>query len=152
MLLAILLAVLAAVGAVALIQRSSAGAKPKVGTVSWLLAGGLIALIAGLLLTLRGAWVIGAPLVAAGAAALWRHKQLKALVAGPAPRPLPPAPDMTPSEAAQILGVSEEADDETIRAAHRKLINALHPDQGGTDYLAAKINQARDVLLARFSS
>ena len=65
----------------------------------------------------------------------------------------PPAPTrqkaMTAEEAASILGVDIDADAETIRAAHRKLIGQIHPDKGGTDYLAAKINEARDFLLSR---
>lgn len=59
---------------------------------------------------------------------------------------------MTVEEAASILGVSVDADAETIRAAHRKLIGQIHPDKGGTDYLAAKINEARDYLLSRQSN
>lgn len=50
-------------------------------------------------------------------------------------------------EAYAILGLAEDASREDIEAAHRKLIQKLHPDRGGNDYLAAKINQARDVLL-----
>ena len=41
------------------------------------------------------------------------------------------------------------ADDEAIKAAHHRLMKQLHPDHGGTDYFAAKINRARDVLLHR---
>jgi hypothetical protein len=54
---------------------------------------------------------------------------------------------MNRSEALAILGLAEDAGREDIVAAHRKLIQKLHPDRGGNDYLAAKINQARDVLL-----
>lgn len=52
-------------------------------------------------------------------------------------------------EAAAILGVAADASADDIRAAHKKLIGQLHPDKGGTDYLAAKINDARRVMLER---
>jgi hypothetical protein len=54
---------------------------------------------------------------------------------------------MSRKEALAILGLEDPADDEDIVAAHRKLIQKLHPDRGGNDYLAAKINQAKDFLL-----
>jgi len=54
---------------------------------------------------------------------------------------------MTRQEAALILGISENADERAIAEAHHRLIQKNHPDVGGTDYLAAKINQARDILL-----
>jgi hypothetical protein len=54
---------------------------------------------------------------------------------------------MTREEACLILGVGSNADRQQIAEAHRRLIQKNHPDLGGTDYLAAKINQARDILL-----
>ena len=53
---------------------------------------------------------------------------------------------MTRREASDILGVAEDAPENDIRQAHRRLIQRLHTDRGGSDYLATLINQARDTL------
>jgi hypothetical protein len=57
--------------------------------------------------------------------------------------------DVTVAEAYAILGLAAGATADQIREAHRRLMKQLHPDHGGTDYLATKINRARDVLLNR---
>jgi hypothetical protein len=50
-------------------------------------------------------------------------------------------------EARAVLGVSATADADAIRAAHRKLVAAVHPDVGGSAELTRRVNAARDVLL-----
>jgi hypothetical protein len=54
---------------------------------------------------------------------------------------------MSREEASAVLGVKPNATAEEVRAAHRRLMKDFHPDKGGSDYLAAKINAAKDVLL-----
>ncbi len=56
---------------------------------------------------------------------------------------------MTVEEAARILGVEMGASEDDVKAAYKRLMSQIHPDKGGTDYLAAKVNQAKDVMLKK---
>ncbi|MBN4046472.1 DnaJ domain-containing protein [bacterium AH-315-P15] len=56
---------------------------------------------------------------------------------------------MSENEACEVLGLPKDASSEEIRDAHKRLIKQYHPDHGGSDYLAAKINMAKDILLKK---
>ena len=101
------------------------------------------ALLAGAVLALsRGAWLIA---VGMATAAVWLAVQSRIR---PAASPTPKAAEaMSEAEARAILGVPTGADAQTVHAAWRRLMARAHPDQGGTEGLAARVNAARDRLL-----
>jgi len=98
--------------------------------------------IAGLLLFTKGAWMVALPMFLP---AIWLFMQ-------PASAPAAPARPMDMDEARRVLGVAPGADVDAIRAAHRRLVAKVHPDQGGSAELAGRVNAARDILLAELQT
>jgi len=118
--------------------------------LKWIAAFGGIALVLLLFLSGRGAQALGG-LVLVGPL-LWRRwHQGKAAFGGFGSTAPPPPPrqsaSMTRQEAFEVLGLKPGADADAIHAAHRRLMRTAHPDAGGSDWLASRVNQARDVLL-----
>ncbi|SEH28161.1 DnaJ domain-containing protein [Magnetospirillum fulvum] len=100
---------------------------------------GLVALIAGL-----SPWLSRATRL---------HQIWRLLRGGRSARSAPPPPSssgdsaLTRAQAYEILGLPPHASREEIRAAHLRLMQANHPDRGGSTWIAARLNQARDLLL-----
>ena len=106
---------------------------------AWAAALGGLSLAVLLLLTGRGMTAISALLLLGPLVWQWM-----------APKSVPRRPGgtrMSRAEALEILGLLANASDADIKAAHVRLMRAAHPDAGGSDWLATRINQARDVLL-----
>jgi len=110
--------------------------------LAWLLALGGIVLALVLVLTGRGSIALAAILLFGPL--VWQ--QWKG-TPGPAPRAPRTGGAMSRAEAYEVLGLKPGATEAEIRDAHRRLMMAAHPDHGGSDWLATRINQARDVLL-----
>lgn len=91
--------------------------------------------LAGAVLSAKGKPLYGLPLFALAMVMLNRGRQ-----SAPVPMPV--------QEALSLLDLPPDADVAAVRAAHRRLIARVHPDAGGSDELARRVNLARDTLLA----
>lgn len=112
--------------------------------LAWLTALAGLSLAALLFLTGRGALAMsGLVLLGPLAWSYWQESR------GRRTRPGAPTAKMGRKEALEVLGLREGASDSDVRAAYVRLMRTAHPDGGGTDWLAARVNQARDVLLRR---
>ena len=97
----------------------------------------------GVLAAARGSWIAAAGLAGIGLYLVLASRSAPMLGRRPNPEAL------SDGEARSILGVPPGASPEAINAAWRRLMGRTHPDQGGTEGLAARLNAARDRLLKR---
>lgn len=110
----------------------------------------MIAVTAGVIFVLAGRYGLAVP---AGALALWvmrAYLLARQIRAGSQQSPPPTgenAGPMSRAEALEVLGLDDGADEATIEEAYKTLIKKNHPDQGGTDWIAARLNEARATLL-----
>jgi DnaJ family protein C protein 19 len=139
--LATLVVLLAALGA---FSRAQVATLKQFGV--WFVAIGGLVLAALLFLTGRGGIAIAALTMLGPLVWSWvwegRRPRVGPGRAGPAG-----GGAMSREEAFSVLGLRPGASPAEIREAHRRLMRAAHPDRGGSDWLATRINQARDVLL-----
>jgi DnaJ-domain-containing protein 1 len=77
------------------------------------------------------------------------HKAFEDILAGRTERATADSGPMSPEEALEVLGLDRNASDDDIKAAHKTLMKKVHPDVSGSEYLATKINEAKDTLLKR---
>ena len=111
------------------------------GRAEWRVAATLFSAVligGGVLLAFRGAWLPAAGLVGAG---LWLTVASRQRVVAPR------SEAMSEAEARSLLGVPATATQQEINTAWKRLMGRAHPDQGGTEGLASRLNAARDRLL-----
>jgi DnaJ family protein C protein 19 len=114
---------------------------------AWIAALGGLSLALMLILTGRGGVALGA-LTLFGPLLYQRWQAARGRrIGGLGARPHPRSATMSREEAYEVLGLHPGASETDIREAHRRLMRGAHPDAGGSDWLAARINQARDILL-----
>ncbi|WP_380873189.1 hypothetical protein ACFB49_39950 [Sphingomonas sp. DBB INV C78] len=94
--------------------------------------------IVGVVLATKGKPLYGLPLLIGAAIVLNRARQQ-------------PAVGMPVAEARSLLDLPADADAAAVRAAHRRLIARVHPDTGGSEELARRVNLARDTLLSELN-
>ncbi|HEY3815410.1 MAG TPA: DnaJ domain-containing protein [Caulobacteraceae bacterium] len=131
------------------------GRRARQGRADWRLGASLLAILAfggGTVAGLKGEYIVAGVLAVVGLVLLMDFRDRGRR---PNAQPRPQAPPraepsgMTDAQARAILGVSRTAAPSEIKDAYRRLMRAVHPDQGGSPALAAQINAARDRLLGK---
>lgn len=149
----IILGMIASLLAVGALAYALAKMKTQAAAQSLRITLGVVGVIAGALLTVRGLAVIGVPLAGAALGLLGVALRGGAAPGGASGDRGGSRPErtgrMSRRDAARMLGVAETADETEINAAYKALMKKVHPDAGGNDALAAQVQEARDVLLGK---
>ena len=140
-----MVAVLLVLLAVALIVWRGRG-KPVLVRGQWRVGAGLLGigvLFGAAFVSIHGDWQLGLGLLALSSGLLFAARTPR----GPRQTKQPASDGPTIQEARAILGVDAKANEADIRAAYSRLMRLAHPDRGGSSWLAAQLNAARDRLL-----
>ena len=131
---------LAGIAVWALVRLGRQTEKPRRG--HWRVTATLLGavMVAGAVLAAsHGAWLAAAGLAGAGLYVIWSSRM----------RPIVRSEPISEADARSVLGVGRNATEAEIRAAWKRAMTRAHPDQGGTEGLAMRVNAARDRLLGK---
>lgn len=151
--MAILFGALAVIGALGFLAWMFSRMKTENAAQGLRVTLGVLGVILGGLLTIRGLGVAGVPLIGAAlgllGVALRGGKKSAGAAGSGRGRGRSASNTMTEAEARQVLNIGPDADEEAIRRAHREMMKKVHPDAGGSADLARRVQEARDVLLKK---
>ena len=130
---------------------SRASVKTIKSLLAWVAALAGLSLMAMLLLTGRGGAALGGLLLLGPLVWGWWKENSGQPIGrfGRKPEPTRRLGPMTRAEALEVLGLTDPVSESDIREAWLRLMRVAHPDGGGSDWLAARVNQAKDVLLGK---
>jgi DnaJ domain len=143
---ALVLAGLACLGVLLVVGQAVKRPQVRSNKLATFLAATLVLGVLTAVFVMRGKFLFALPAVVGAVACFLAYQRLS----GQTRRDSQSLGDTSMSEHAEalaVLGLTAGATADDIKAAHRRLIEQLHPDKGGNNYLAAKINRARDILL-----
>lgn len=149
-LLAVIVALLAMIVFGWLSSKAGKGKKQQSGRILL----GVLSILGGVILSVRGLGIVGVYLIPIGIGLLspLLGDSIPGMGRGRQSRSAPPRPPsglMSAKEAAKVLGVTEAASRDEIEAAYKAMMKRVHPDAGGSDGLAARVQEARDVLIGK---